>query len=409
MVTRAEATAENLKLIAAALDNNSLILQARESGKITSEVENTIALAKQGISIKDQPSTDFSSNGISREVQKLQQELSELFGIPTFDAQGNISTIPQTRLLDPSIDVGLGRYSAESFNTSLVNLSNLGQQSQAAIAPIKDVFVQGIEEFVRSVFDMEDRENLTPQEVAAVTLMEKRIAELEKQLVPVPTLRSTKTVYAYQNGRPLYQTATNSREVEGAQAHNAPIHKKINEIKAERVRFITEHPITRALTEKVEELTAELRDMSQVSKVTPELKASISTKISQSQKLLEEINTKGVKIDETSIALLQIAMKAGGFKLQEETNVQAAVVESKTNDFWSSAGRAFEEIGAGISATVTDIAQGFEQFLAPDPDVFVKNYLNQVEAQKRLANPIRDGVDLDAARVEKVQKDLAGS
>ena len=45
---------------------------------------------------------------LSKAAIEMQQALSEKFGIPTFNLQGQISTIPQTRPLNTSINVNTG-------------------------------------------------------------------------------------------------------------------------------------------------------------------------------------------------------------------------------------------------------------------------------------------------------------
>ena len=51
----------------------------------------------------------------------MQQALSEKFGIPTFDLKGQVSTIPQTRPLNESINVNTGAsgLSVSAFNELL--------------------------------------------------------------------------------------------------------------------------------------------------------------------------------------------------------------------------------------------------------------------------------------------------
>jgi len=58
---------------------------------------------------------------LSDAVIKLQQELSEKFGIPTFTLTGGISTVPTTKPIG-SINVGVGKFGGEtlsSFTTKL--------------------------------------------------------------------------------------------------------------------------------------------------------------------------------------------------------------------------------------------------------------------------------------------------
>ena len=58
---------------------------------------------------------------LSAAVIKMQQQLSEKFGIPTFDLKGKVSTIPLTRPLNTDINVNTGStgLSIKAFNDLL--------------------------------------------------------------------------------------------------------------------------------------------------------------------------------------------------------------------------------------------------------------------------------------------------
>ena len=65
--------------------------------------------------------THLNTKVISKAVIEMQQALSEKFGIPTFNLQGQVSTIPQTRPLNTSINVNTGAtgLSVSAFNELL--------------------------------------------------------------------------------------------------------------------------------------------------------------------------------------------------------------------------------------------------------------------------------------------------
>ena len=58
---------------------------------------------------------------LSKAVIEMQQALSEKFGIPTFNLQGQVSTIPTTRPLNTAINVNTGAtgLSVNAFNELL--------------------------------------------------------------------------------------------------------------------------------------------------------------------------------------------------------------------------------------------------------------------------------------------------
>jgi len=69
---------------------------------------------------------------LSDAVIKLQQELSEKFGIPTFTQTGDISTVPTTKPIG-DINVGVGKFGGETIksftetlNQGIINLKQTG-------------------------------------------------------------------------------------------------------------------------------------------------------------------------------------------------------------------------------------------------------------------------------------------
>lgn len=385
MVTRAEATIENNKLIAAALNQNRLVLAARASGKITAGVEQSIASLATGVKRTNDAQTNFSSNGLNDTIKRLQQELSELWGIPTFDMQGNISTIPLSRPINPNIDVGTGIFTEDAFVKSLGNLSAIGGIASNAVSPIKDIFATGIEEYVREVFSLEDRTKFTAQELAVVEAIERRISDLENLLIPVPECTSMQAGSRWVNSNEIRLFITNCAAHDAATAHNAAKKQKIEELKVERLRFITENPIFRQINDKAEELKEAMRQLLEVRPITAAIKAEISTKATQIQTFLTEIEGKKTKLSETTIAELQLMLKAGGFRLQEQTSaaVEGAAAQSTdllagARDFFKGVTESFEgfgELGSSIAAAL------YEAF-NPSPEQMEKRRLQLGEWQQ---------------------------
>ena len=76
---------------------------------------------------------------LSAAVIKMQQTLSEKFGIPTFDLTGKVSTIPLTRPLNTDINVNTGStgLSVKAFNDLLKKFT-----PTEALIPTKTVFTR---------------------------------------------------------------------------------------------------------------------------------------------------------------------------------------------------------------------------------------------------------------------------
>ncbi len=73
---------------------------------------------------------------LSAATLKAQQALSEKFGIATFTTTGQVSTIPQTRPLDVSINVGSG---STGLSSSVLNQFLAKISPQTAIIPTQTV------------------------------------------------------------------------------------------------------------------------------------------------------------------------------------------------------------------------------------------------------------------------------
>ena len=90
---------KNQLLIQAALEENPLILESVEAGNVIQ--------------------TELGSIGLSDTTKAAQQELSDKYGIPTFDVEGNISTLPSSGIIDETINVGTGKFSESAFRASI--------------------------------------------------------------------------------------------------------------------------------------------------------------------------------------------------------------------------------------------------------------------------------------------------
>ena len=74
------------------------------------------------------------------DLRAAQQALSEKYGIATFDLQGKVSTIPLTRPLNTSINVGTGStgLTSKALNEFLAKLA-----PQKALVPTQPVIISG--------------------------------------------------------------------------------------------------------------------------------------------------------------------------------------------------------------------------------------------------------------------------
>ena len=85
--------------------------------------------------------TPQNARTLPRSVVAAQQALSEKFGIPTFDIQGKVSTIPRTVPLNTMINVGVGSTGLQQnvFNDLLARFS-----PSKPLVPVQEVFTPGL-------------------------------------------------------------------------------------------------------------------------------------------------------------------------------------------------------------------------------------------------------------------------
>lgn len=77
---------------------------------------------------------------ISAAVRKMQQDLSEKFGIATFDLKGKVNTIPLTRPYNTGINIGTGSsgLTSQALNQVLAKLS-----PAKALVPTQNIITSG--------------------------------------------------------------------------------------------------------------------------------------------------------------------------------------------------------------------------------------------------------------------------
>ena len=233
--------------------------------------------------------TSLASFGLGEATKKAQQALSEKYGISTFDVKGDISTVPTTRPIDTSIDVGTGRLTRSSYTDSVAILT---QQAQTAVLPQPTIFnnpiVSGITEFFDQFFHTENKSEI-PDEIKA------KIQEIDDKILEV-TARHDKEI-AEIDARP---TAGDFRTQESDRAYkiarNTSYQNEINALNKQRDQILLEYKASVEIVPKIELMIKGLDQYAVIDRLTPLLKTEIEDRIQQASELIQTILEKSIKV-----------------------------------------------------------------------------------------------------------------
>lgn len=292
--------------------------------------------------------TELSHSGISDGVIKLQQQLSEQFGIVTFDIDGNISTIPITRELDPTINTGTGKYTSEAFYDSVKTIKSTLDTPQG-VSWFDDYIAQPIREYVAQLFAPVNYDELTPD-------VREKVEELDKRL---DELKASHTK--------LQLTGKSS------QYYLNPIEKEIQQVMNQKTALLNNFLAQTRVTDEIKALTAELHGLIEEPYVTAKLKATITDELTQGSSILQNIIEKGLNVEQSLLNELRTSMKELQFRLQEP------IQEPKTDLEFN-----LPKLGEQILGNVQNNIEGFASLFNPSVEELVNRARNQIESQKTL-------------------------
>lgn len=266
--------------------------------------------------------TSLSSFGLGEATKKAQQALSEKYGITTFDVKGDISTVPVTRTIDTTINVGTGRLTRSSYNDSTALLV---QQAQAAVLPqptiLNNPLVSGITEFFDQFFHTENTSEL-PEDVKA------KIKIIDDQILEVITRRDKEMSEI--DAKPV---AGDFRTQEGDRAYKASrsssYQGEINNLIKQRDQILLTHKSNVEILPKIELMISGLDQYATIDRLTPLLKTEIENRIQQASELITTILEKSIKVPQEILNRLNqsILLAVNVIKLP----VQAAQEKAKSD------------------------------------------------------------------------------
>ena len=324
----------------------------------------------------------FSSSGLGAKTIAAQQRLSEQFGIPTFDVEGNISTLPQTRAIDNSINVGTGRFSRQTFNQSIENLLGITQDNFAPIAPLVGFTQTSSDILFTSYFTCKPPKNLTQSDVDNKNDIRRQLESAKEQLRIV-------------RSRPARSRTDKSARVS--------LPSKISRLR-QKVQFFDCQSNSQVRAKaKLDEDVIILEKLIMKDPLTDEIKVRIKDAAEQVNVTLTNIAKFGVKI--TTQALLEVGevMNAAKNRLRQkvETEIDNSInISDGIIDFFKPA---TDIIGGGLSIVVESLMELFTL----TPEKVLEKYQIEIEGAQLIRAAQLFPIDLEAKEIEEIQKELA--
>lgn len=300
-------------------------------------------------SVKNQVNTvqtQLESKGLGAATIKAQQELAEKFGIVTFDTTGAISTIPLTREIDTSIDVGTGKYTSQAFYDSVRVIKSQLTPPPEQVDFFSSYIAQPIEKFINDLFGVVSYEDLPPELQAQVDELQAK-ADTERRIHE--SLRNDYNHYE------LYR---------GYLAQIDAIYKQFS--------------VDTKVKDEVLNMTAKINELLKVPYFTPQLKTEATNEIKQASALLEKLITSGAEITQSLVNELTFGVQSLAFKLSEPTQQPAS-------DLILDLGKIGEDLLGGAQQTFTDLGK----FFFPETDQIVEQIKREIEAQMKLIPYLR--------------------
>lgn len=231
-----------------------------------------------------------NDNRIGDATRKAQQALSEKYGIPTFDTQGFISTVPQTRPIDTNINVGTGAFTKDAFNRSISYLTSQVQQNiSGGGAGFIDTIGGAITSIIDTLFPKQDLSDLTEEQKAKIKDFDDKIAALTRDLEHhrrnlAGGLDST---FAYQEVR-----------------------QKIEELERGKTELLRRYRMSNTLLKSINEQIDLLNKLAKTEIVTKAIKDEVSRELQNASALIEQKLQQNLEISKEVITNLNKSMLA---------------------------------------------------------------------------------------------------
>jgi len=381
---RSLADARNRELINTALRSNPLILQAQKTGQLTNDIATSIGLnvSKKATNIVQ---STLGKSGLGAKAIAAAQALSEKFGIVTFDVEGNIATVPETRDIDPTIFVGTGRFTDSAFKKSIEVLQGKSDPIASFGASVNETILKPIIKGFTDLFGSRNIADLPLEQQERVKDIDAMLEILKPQIRAVPTCSVTAVQVGYNSiGRPKYREDIDCSDRDSIIAMNAIIQPQIDILEAEREGIFQFYVVLAGFEKKVIDQAEILTRLVKENPLTATLKAEINEEIKIASALLQEIIEKQIQVSNVSMTTLNKAMNAGAARMSEQLSGSANVLEQLGTNLVNNltgVGGLLDDLGGVIDAITKGITQSFEKMFNPSIEDRIKNESRLIELQ----------------------------
>ena len=361
-----------------------MVKKAQASGKLTA------ARAKEiGISISSKAKTDIVQStlgraGLGQKTIDAAKALAEKWGIVTFDVLGNIATIPETRAIDTSINVGTGRFTESAFKKSIEVLQAKSNPITDFANGVNDVILKPIIEGFNSIFTNRNIADLPEEQQNRVKWIDSRIVELKTKLVPVPPCSYWAEFDIFGHRVSLPNTIQSCAARDAAIEYNRISNSEIAVLTAERENIFRKYVVIAGFEKQVLEQAEKLRQLVQDTQLTASVKTAIGENIQIASALIEEILSKQISISQSSLTALQSIMVTAAHRMQEQVIAGADTAEKLANTLMDSVlglGGALGDLGGLVEGIVSGIAGAFDKLMNPSLDDLEKRETRWLDLQ----------------------------
>lgn len=195
-------------------------------------------------------------------------------------------------------------------------MQNTNDPLQQFTLGFNDLLVKPAVDFFNDLFNRRDIADLTPEQQARVKEIDDRLAELKAKLRPVRPCREIRGQGRFVGTIWIGSTQHDCTNHDFDMKVNAPYQNEIDVLEKERDELINKLAVINNFEDEIVNRAVELKGLVEQNPVTAELKTTITNKLAEASKLIEQILSKQIEVNQKTLTQLQNVMQEASFKLQ---------------------------------------------------------------------------------------------
>ena len=280
-------------------------------------------------------------------TKQAQQALSDKYGIPTFDIQGFISTVPSSGIINKDIPVGTGAFTPSAFNQSLEVLTGRKQNQITPFNQFVDVIVKPVTDIFNDFFVNIQRGDLSETDKAELDRLD---AEEKYQM----QIAATGGDYSIRSA---------------AQA-------RVTQIRIEREKFLKKAKLANNAEKLVKDEIEKLNAIGREKNFTAEIRVRAQDVLQHATDTINKITSEGVNIPSDLLKDYSLAVRFILERLKEPVTVVQNNINGELGIIEN-----FMGLGAMIAAPFQLLADGFNLLVNPDVKTLTRFMKNAQAAQ----------------------------